>query len=226
MLPNVQSRFRHESRFGPSVRHDAIVRYLDVGEHLKAPFLVMELAVESARDRLDRSGRLGVPEAVLIGQSVVAALRHLEANGFVHRDVKPPNILRTDRGYVLGDLGILRWGDLNREFTGAGTITKATVQLGSWNYMSPEQVSNAHVVTSATDVYALGVTMIELLTCTIPPAQMVAAGRVPAPSSETLLNELIAGMTRYDATERPSLDEVGQVLATVGQRYASSAAGT
>jgi serine/threonine protein kinase len=226
ILPNVQARFRHESRFGPRVQHDAIIRYLDVGDHINAPFLVMELAVESARDRLDRLGRLDLPEVVLIGQSVVAALRHLEANGFVHRDVKPPNILLTDRGYVLGDLGILRWGDLNREFTGAGTITKTTVQLGSWNYMSPEQVANAHAVTSATDLYALGVSLIELLTGNIPTAQMVAAGRVPPPCNETMLNDLIARTTRYDATERPSLDEVDEVLADIAKRHATTAAGT
>ena len=120
-------------------------------------------------------------------------------------------------------LGILRWGDLNRDFTGAGTITKATVQLGSWNYMSPEQVANPHAVTSATDVYALGVTMIELLTGTIPHAQMVAAGRVPPPCADKAVNDLVARMTRYDPTERPSLEEVSEVLATLINRTASTA---
>jgi serine/threonine protein kinase len=215
VLQNVQDRFRRESRLGQRVQHDAIVKYLDTGEHLKAPFLVMELAVESVRDRLDRVGRLQLAEVALIGESVVAAIIHLAANSCVHRDVKPPNILIADRGYVLSDLGILRWGDLNRDFTGAGTITKATVQLGSWNYMSPEQVANPHAVTSATDVYALGVTFIELLTGKIPPAQMVAAGKVPPPSESPEMNSLIAEMTKYEAAERPSLEDVAKRLALV-----------
>lgn len=226
ILQNVHDRFRRESRLGPRVQHDAIVKYLDVGDHLKAPFLVMELAVESVRDRLDRLGRLQLAEVALIGGSVVAALRHLTANTCVHRDVKPPNILLTDRGYVLGDLGILRWGDLNRDFTGAGTITKATVQLGSWNYMSPEQVANPHSVTSATDVYALGVTFIELLTGAIPPAQMVAAGRVPPPSASSDMNSLIADMTKYEASERPSLKEIAERLAFVSGHHSTASANT
>jgi serine/threonine protein kinase len=223
VLPNVKSRFRRESQLGPRVEHGAIIQYLDVGEHLDAPFLVMELANESARDRLERSGPLAVSEVALIGRSVVAALRHLNASNCVHRDVKPPNILRTDRGYVIGDLGILRWGDLNRDFTGAGTITKGTVQLGSWNYMSPEQVTNPHAVTAATDVYALGVTLIELLTGKIPSTHMVAAGRVPPPSDEKLLNDLLARMTSFDAEDRPSLNDVDDVLAIVANRHASAA---
>lgn len=224
VLQNVHDRFRRESRLGARVQHDAIVKYLDVGEHLKSPFLVMELAVESVRDRLDRLRKLPLDEVALIGESVVAAFIHLAANNCVHRDVKPPNILVFDRGYVLGDLGILRWGDLNRDFTGAGTITKATVQLGSWNYMSPEQVANAHAVTSATDVYALGVTLIELLTGGVPPAQMVAAGKVPPPSASSEMNALINDMTKYEAGERPSLEEVAKRLASISLSLSKSKA--
>lgn len=222
VLQNVHDRFRRESRLGARVDHDAIIKYLDVGEHLKAPFLVMELAVESVRDRLDRLNRLSLDEVALIGETVVDALIHLAANNCVHRDVKPPNILITDSGYLLSDLGILRWGDLNRDFTGAGTITKATVQLGSWNYMSPEQVANPHAVTSATDVYALGVTFIELLTGKIPPAQMVAAGKVPPPSESAEMNALISDMTKYEASERPSLQEVGERLAVIAAKLSTA----
>jgi serine/threonine protein kinase len=225
VLSNVLDRFRLESRLGGRVQHNSIIRYLDVGEHTKAPFLVMELADESVRDRLERQGKLTIAETARIGRSVVAAVRHLHVNSCVHRDIKPANILMVSRGYVLADLGILRWGDLNRDFTGAGTITKASVQLGSWNYMAPEQVANPHNVSSAADVYALGVTLIELLTGKAPIAQMVAAGRVPPPSSEALLNDLIVRMTSYEPGHRASLDDVDDVLAIVLNRHANAVAG-
>lgn len=212
ILANVQARFRRESRLGPRVTHASIVRYLDVGEHHKAPFLVMELAKESLRERLERVGRFSIPEAASVACSVIEGLAHLAQHNCVHRDIKPANILATERGYVLGDLGILRWGDLNRDFTGAGTITKATVQLGSWNYMAPEQLVDPHAVSSATDIYALGVTMIELLTGSVPVAQVVAAGRVPPPSSCSELNELIVRMTAFEQAERPTLDRAWELF--------------
>lgn len=212
LLSNVHERFRKEARLGPRVEHDALVKYLDAGEHAGSPFLVMELAVESLRGCLDRVGRLSESALAEVGLAVTKGLHHLGAHSCVHRDIKPPNILVTSRGYVLGDLGILRWGDLNRDFTGAGTITKATVQLGSWNYMAPEQIANPHGVTGATDVYSLGVTFVELLTGVVPSAQMVAAGRVPPPSNTKALNDLIQAMTAYDADARPSLAAVDEVL--------------
>ena len=222
VLGNVQDRFRREARLSPRVSHESLIAYQDAGEHLGASFLVMELAQSCLRDRLTATGPLSIAEVCTVGRRVVTALRNLHSQNCVHRDIKPSNILVTARGYVVGDLGIVRWGDLNRSFTGAGTITKSAVQLGSFNYMPLEQMEDAHSASPASDIYALGVTCIELLTGTVPIPLRVAAGQVDPPSEERLLNDLLARMTNYKSAERPSLNDIEDVLKIVHSRHATS----
>ncbi|MEZ4224662.1 MAG: serine/threonine-protein kinase [Polyangiaceae bacterium] len=222
---NVRDRFRRESRLGPRITHDAIVEYRDYGDYVTTSFLVMELANGSLRDVLNARGVLSLEEVVDVALRAVAGLRHLHAENCVHRDIKPPNILLTDRGYVLGDLGIALWGDLNRSFTGAGTITKATVQLGSFHYMAPEQIEDAHEVGPESDVYALGVTCIELLTGEVPSPHRLAAGRLGSVCSDPAIDTLLADMTAYALDRRPSLPELERVLRSISTHYGTSATG-
>lgn len=217
---NVKDRFKRESRLSPRVDCEAIITYLDHGDHLTTSFLVMELAEGSLRDLLAARGHLSTHETAEVALRVTAALRWLHSINCVHRDVKPPNILMTKRGYVLGDLGIVRWGDLNRGFTGAGTITKAAVQLGSWNYMAPEQIDDAHEASNSSDIYALGITCVEALTGTTPTPHRVAAGQIGAPAGDPDFDSLIHRMTAFEPTGRPSLSEVETVLKAVAVRSA------
>jgi serine/threonine protein kinase len=109
----------------------------------------------------------------------------------------------------------MRWGDLNRAFTGAGTITKSTVQLGSWNYMSPEQIEDAHEATAASDIYSLGITCLELLEGEPPTPHRVSAGKIGKPSGVDAMDHLLNRMTAYDPDRRASLDEIENVLRQV-----------
>jgi len=222
VLPNVFDRFRREARLSPRVANDAIIMYLDAGDHVSTSFLVMELAVCSLRDELVSLGKLAVPAVAMVGRRVSSGLRWLHNQNCVHRDIKPPNILRTPRGHVLGDLGIVRWGELNPAFTNAGTITKASVQLGSFHYMAPEQLDDPHSATSASDVYAFGVTLYELLTGDAPTPHRVAAAQLGSPFDSAELNSLILRMTNYLPDGRPSLDEIDFVLARLAPARAAS----
>ena len=131
-LPNVRERFRREARYGQSLEHANLVRYLDVGEIDRNAFLVMELAEGSVADKTARSGTVAEEEAARIVGACVAGLRFLHGRRHTHRDIKPANILEFGGTFKLGDLGIVRWGDFDPKVTKGGTITRHSVQLGSW----------------------------------------------------------------------------------------------
>ncbi len=124
---------------------------------------VQELADQSLAVQIEATP-LTVDRARFVIRECAAGLKYLHDMGCVHRDVKPHNILRFGDRYVLGDLGIVRWDDMNPAFTSAGTITKASVQLGSWYYMAHEQRVVPHEATAASDIYALGISWYEMLT--------------------------------------------------------------
>lgn len=207
-LVDVRERFRRESDFGRQLSHPNVVRYLDKGSVDRNPFLVMERAERSIKDDIRLEGKMTIEDASDVISSCVDALIYLESRGVHHRDIKPDNILRFTDVYKIGDLGIVRWGDLDPHFKAAGTITRDSVQLGSWLYMAPEQQSDAHDADSAADVYALGVTFIELLSGVVPTPHAIGARAFADPSDDPGLNELIRHMVSFAAHDRPSLAEI------------------
>jgi len=201
---NVKRRFKRESGNGVKLSHAGIVRHIDNGEHQKQPFLVMELAERSCADVLKTVGPVSDAKAAEIVRAALEGLSFLHGEGCVHRDVKPANLLIMDRGVVLGDLGIVKWGDLNASFTSAATLTRASVQLGSWFYMAPEQLADPHEAVAASDIYALGVTWFELLTGrTLSPAAF-AAQQIPTMHCRSAVRDLILAMTQFAPDARPS----------------------
>jgi serine/threonine-protein kinase len=206
-LENVNRRFGREARNGIRILCEHIVCYRDYGEIKNHPVLVMDLADESLATRLTK-GHLSVSESLSIVACCASGLRHLHEIDCVHRDVKPPNILRFGSQFVLGDLGIVKWSDLNASFTSAATITKAVVQLGSWYYMAPEQRQSPHDATPASDIYALGISWYEMLTGVTPDPAAVGAQAFADPSSVPAVNDLIRRMLKYDPSSRPTAEEV------------------
>jgi eukaryotic-like serine/threonine-protein kinase len=155
----IRGRFTREALAVARLSHaPSTVTIFDVGEHGGRPYIVMEyLPGGSLADRLEREGPQPVGRSLdWLGQAA-AALDAAHANGIVHRDVKPANLLLdSDERIKVADFGVASAADLG-SFTEAGTV------LGTAGYLAPEQARGERA-TPASDLYALAVVAFELLT--------------------------------------------------------------
>ena len=153
-------RFRREARSAASLHHPNIVQVFDCAPEDAGPaYIVMELIDgPSLRDLLDTTGPLPEARAASLVMQAARGLGHAHAHGVVHRDVKPENMLLDAHGTLrVADFGIARLIDSGDTLTEVGSV------VGTARYLSPEQARGERV-TPASDVYALGVVLYELLT--------------------------------------------------------------
>ncbi|MBP7683434.1 MAG: serine/threonine protein kinase [Deltaproteobacteria bacterium] len=183
-------RFEREVAAASTVHHPNIVRMLDRGlEPDGTPYQVLELLDGRALEAAGEDGPLEVAAAVDVTRQLLAALSAVHLHGYVHRDVKPENIFltRSPDGLLqvkLIDFGVARLLEepLN------GSITDDNMVVGSPSFMSPEQVSNDHPLSPATDVWQTGAVLFYMLAGR-PPFQdsnlsklLVRIAREPAPA--------------------------------------------
>ncbi len=159
ILERIQKRFEREAKALARLSHPNIVNVHDFGDYEGQPFLVMEyLPGGTLKDRLGKP--MAWQEACRILLPIASALTYAHEHGILHRDVKPSNILFTDRGQPrLTDFGIAKILDLE----GGETLTSTGVGIGTPEYMSPEQ-GLGNPVNAATDIYSLGVVLYEMIT--------------------------------------------------------------
>ncbi|MCL3862014.1 serine/threonine-protein kinase [Actinotalea sp. K2] len=208
--------------------HDAGI--VEAGGPLRQTYLVMELVHgPTLADHL-QSARLTVKDTARIGQQLAEALAVVHATDVVHRDIKPANILLLDRDLLdaeedqeplalttgplvkLADFGIARLSDGPR-------LTMTGTTLGTATYLSPEQAMGA-AVGPATDIYALGLVLLECLTgakaFTGTPVEVAAARLNVSPAIPDTVGEewteLLRGMTARDPADRPSAAQVAARL--------------
>jgi tRNA A-37 threonylcarbamoyl transferase component Bud32/tetratricopeptide (TPR) repeat protein len=154
---DVERRFVREAKLGASLNHPNLVSVFDTATDDEGVLIVMEYVEGEALSRALRRGPLDPERVVAIVCDVADALDHAHAQGVVHRDVKPGNVLlRHDGVTKLVDLGIATAADQTR-------ITHSGIVLGTAAYMAPEQLEGGKT-TPATDVYALAVVGYEALT--------------------------------------------------------------
>ena len=211
-------RFLGEIKTTANLQHPHILPLFDSGEADGFVFFVMPLVEgESLRDRLDREKQLGVKEAVAITQKVADALDYAHEHGVVHRDIKPGNILLSERGEpLIADFGIA----LAVAQAGAGRITETGLSLGTPHYMSPEQATGDRDVDPRSDVFALACVLYEML-----------AGQPPfaAPTAQAVLVQILTTDAPSITTQRRTVaPNVAAALAQAleklpADRFASAA---
>jgi eukaryotic-like serine/threonine-protein kinase len=183
--PDFIERFRNEAQSAASLNHPGIVAVYDYGTDPAGPFIVMELVEgEDLATIIRRTGALPPRAAARLVAQAARAVAAAHDRGFVHRDVKPGNILVTREGRVkVTDFGIAR-------ALSESALTLPGTTLGSVHYFSPEQ-ARGEMATPASDIYSLGIVLYELLTGRRPWTGDTAAaiatarltGSVPSPSS-------------------------------------------
>ncbi|MEO3874601.1 protein kinase [Nonomuraea sp. B12E4] len=163
--PTFVQRFQNEARAMATLRHPGVVDVYDYGvcdvAGRQVSFLVMEYVPGESLDRVLRRGPLGAAATMRLVAEVGDALAAAHAQGIVHRDVKPANLMiRPDGGVALTDFGIAHSAS-------AGHLTATGTMLCSAGYCAPEMATSSEV-TPAVDVYALGVVAYEALTGQLP----------------------------------------------------------
>ena len=155
-------RFRNESRAINALSHPNIVKIYDVVLDAPNPYLVMEyVSGITLKEYIDRKKPLPGRTAANIAGLVLTALECAPENGFVHRDVKPQNIMVTEKGEVkVMDFGIARFA-MSQSHTIDGNA------IGSVHYISPEQALGG-AVDQRTDIYSVGVILFEMLCGRLP----------------------------------------------------------
>lgn len=146
-----RKRFAREAQAAAAVFHPNVLPIYNVEANGEVPFLVMQyVSGQSLQARVDRDGPLPVADTLRIAKQTAEALSAAHAQGLIHRDVKPANILledETDR-VVLGDFGLARTAD-------DASLTRTGIVAGTPHYMSPEQASG-EAISAQSDLFSLG----------------------------------------------------------------------
>ena len=220
--PTVRARFEREAVTMAGITHPNVATIFDAGtdEHGERAYLVMELlGGGDLRQRLRDNGPMPWSEIRQIGSGVAAGLAAAHANGVIHRDVKPANIMFEGNTPKVLDFGIARLSE-----AAADGLTQTSMTIGTAAYISPEQ-AKGQKVTPASDAYAMGCLLYAMATGTPPftAENQIAVVRAQVYDTPPRLSEvradtppdiddLVARLLAKDPDDRPDLNQVAAVL--------------
>jgi serine/threonine protein kinase len=231
--PGLAALLCQEARFAARINHPNVVRVHDVTHNERITYVVMEyIDGRSLAETIRAEGALPAAEVLRLGLAVTAGLRVGLASGLIHRDIKPANILlprqpgpgpgaRAAEAKIV-DLG-LALGSGPGDQAPADTAGDRAMVVGTYGYMSPEQAADARKVDFRSDIYALGATLYEAATGSLPfPARdaaqwlhLVRHEPVPPPEGRLPglprpLGALLVAMLARRPEERPASYEALQ----------------
>ncbi len=187
---DLRTRFEAEARAAGRLSHANVVGVFDTGEHEGNPFIVMELLSGSTLADEAAGGPATEVRARQVCREIVSALKASHAQGILHRDLKPGNVLLCQDGSVkVGDFGVAKMAE-------GMDLTQAGMMLGTPAYLAPERIEG-NPASESTDIYSVGVMLYEFL-----------AGRKPfeADTPLGLIRAIQDAPVPPLAAERPELD--------------------
>jgi len=233
----VAARFEREARSLAGAAHHGIVAVFDVeaGDQAtgREPFYVMELCDGgSLADRLEEAGSLTPPDVIPTIAAIAEGLDAMHAQGLLHRDVKPHNILFCGGRPKLGDFGLAR----SEHRAELARLTADGTTVGTLPYLAPELLAGA-APTQASDVYGLGATAYQALTGQLPRPlgslkdMIDDRGKMPAPASSVIpelrpFDPVLAEGLAVDPAARPSPTDFAGRLGLALEDWLSAPAGS
>lgn len=223
--PSFLQRFEREAKSSAALNHPNVAQVYDFGKDGNRLFLVMEYVEGLDLSRhVKKHGPLSVADGLSVARQVASALNFALAQSIIHRDIKPANILWTpEKVAKITDLG------LAKKLTEESDVTMTGTGIGSPHYLAPEQADDARAVDHRADIYALGITLLFLLTGRRPFdgesafAVVLAHANKPLPSSAELgtalpadLENLIRRMAAKETNDRhPDYDSLLEDIARI-----------
>jgi eukaryotic-like serine/threonine-protein kinase len=206
--PSRKQRFEREAKVISSLNHPNICVLYDVGNQNGTEYLVMEyIEGETLAKRLER-GELPTEQMLKIGTEIAGGLDKAHRSGVIHRDPKPGNIMLTKTGAKLLDFGLAKPAvspSNATTLTGAAGPTPVTDQgiiVGTFQYMSPEQVEGKEL-DGRSDIFSLGAVLYEMLT-----GQRAFQGKSQLSVASAILDKEPVPLTTVKPLTAPSLDHV------------------
>ena len=153
-------RFLREIQIAARLSHPHILTLMDSGEAEGLLYYIMPFVQgESLRDRMTRTGRMPIEEALQIARHVASALAYAHQQGVVHRDIKPENVMLYEGEAMVTDFGIAKAVSA----AGSDNLTQTGSTVGTPAYMSPEQATGESDLDGRSDLYSLGCMVYEML---------------------------------------------------------------
>jgi tetratricopeptide (TPR) repeat protein len=215
--PRERARFQREAEAVASLRHANIVQVYDVGEHEGWPYFTMELLEGGSLAQAMAGTPQPARQAAALVATLAEAMEVAHRGGIVHRDLKPANILLAAEGTPkVADFGVARHSD------GEPALTLSGARIGTPSYMAPEQViGKPGTMGPATDVYALGAVLYEMLTGR-PPFR----GETAAETEREVIRDEPVSPSRLNPKVPRDLETICLkcLFKEPGRRYASAAA--